>query len=181
MFAETYFEHETAGFYGSAGTLSRALLWLVLPLAAVMFPPIVHSAAKSEQSNLMGVVVLGTAILSIVGAITPSVLGPWIVRFVSGEKFVSMASSLIPWYAGAMVPLALGNVLLNDLLARSAFKVVPGLCVLGIGYIFALTRFHDTPVTVLKTMALFNLLLLLLCAWFTYVSKSKPGSEPLPA
>jgi hypothetical protein len=100
---------------------------------------------------------------------------------VSGEKFVAMVSSLLPWYAGAMVPLALGNVLLNNLLARSFFKVVPGLCVLVVGYVFALTRFHDTPVMMLKTMALFNTLLFMLCAWFTWGAKTRPGSEPIRA
>jgi O-antigen/teichoic acid export membrane protein len=179
MFSETYFEHETAGFYGSAGTLSRALMWLVLPLASVMFPKIVHSAAKSEKSDLMRIVIPGTAVLAIVGAVSLSLLGPWIVRFVSGEKFVSMASSLLPWYAGAMVPLALGNVLLNNLLARSFFKVVPGLCVLALAYGFALTRFHDTPVMMLKVMAFFNVLLSLQCAWFTWRVKSSPVA-PVP-
>src|SRR6266404_3487614 len=179
MFSETYFDHDVAGFYGSAGTLSRALMWLVGPLAAVMFPRIVHSAAKSEKSDLMGIVILGTGVLAILGALSLSLLGPWIVRFVSGEKFVQIASSLLPWYAGAMVPLALANVLLNNLLARSFFKVVPGLCVLALAYGFALTRFHDTPVMVLKTMAVFNVLLLLLCAWFTWGPKSTASSQPL--
>jgi len=177
MFAKTYFDKETVGFYGSAGTLSRALMWLVGPLATVMFPKIVHSAAKAEKSDLMGTVLLGTAILAVCGALSLSVLGPWIVRLVSGEKFVEVASSLLPWYAGAMVPLALANVLLNNLLARSFFKVVPGLCVLAVGYAFALTRFHETPVMLLKTLAVFNLLLLLLCAWFTYAAKLKTTSN----
>ena len=132
MFAKSYFDKDMAGFYGSAGTLSRALMWLVGPLAAVMFPRIVHSAAKSEKTNLMGMVLLGTGILAVTGAIGLSVLGPWIIRFVSGEKYVQVASSLLPWYAGAMVPLALANVLLNNLLARSLFKLVPALCVLAL-------------------------------------------------
>jgi hypothetical protein len=70
-----------------------------------------------------------------------------------------------------MVPLALGNVLLNNLLARSSFKIVPALCVLAIGYAFALTRFHDRLVTVLQVMGLFNLMFLVVCAWFTWRHK----------
>ena len=77
-----------------------------------------------------------------------------------------------------MVPLALANVLLNNLIARSFFKVVPALCLLAPGYAFALTRFHDTPVTVLKTLGVFNLLLLAVCAWFTWGTKvQSPGSK----
>ena len=171
MFAKAYFDEDTAGFYGSAGTLSRALMWLVGPLAAVMFPRIVHSAAKAEKTDLMGIVLLGTGILAVAGAASLSVLGPFIVRFVSGQKFVAVASSLLPWYAGAMVPLALANVLLNNSLARSSFRIVPALCVLAPAYGFALTRFHSTPVMVLKTLAVFNLLLLIICVWFTWGPK----------
>ncbi len=69
MFVKAYFPDDDAGFYIGAGTLSRALLWLVLPLAAVMFPKIVHSAARSEKSNLLGMVLLGTGVLAATGAL----------------------------------------------------------------------------------------------------------------
>jgi hypothetical protein len=146
-------------------------MWLVGPLASVMFPRIVHSAAKAEKNDLMSMVLLGTAVLSVMGAVGLSVLGPWVVKFVSGPSFVKTASSLLPWYAGAMVPLALANVLLNNLLARSFFKVVPALCVLAGCYGFALTRFHDSLIMVLQTLTVFNTLLLLICSWFTWQSK----------
>jgi len=74
----------------------------------------------------------------------------------------------LPWYAWAVVPLALGNVLLNNLLAHSHFKVVPALCVLAAAYAFALTQFHDSPVTVIKVLGAGNLLLLAICAWYTW-------------
>ena len=173
IFAKTYFDGDTVGFYGSAGTLSRALMWLVGPLAAVMFPRIVHSASKAEKSDLMGAVLLGTGILAAAGAVSLSILGPWIVRFVSGQKFVEVASALLPWYAGAMVPLALANVLLNNLMARSSFRAVPLICVLVAGYGFALTRFHETPVSVLKTLTVFSILLLAVCSWFTWEFQRK--------
>jgi hypothetical protein len=81
---------------------------------------------------------------------------------------------LLPWYAWAVVPLSLANVLLNNLLARSHFKVVPLLCVLAVGYGFALSRFHDTPVMVIKTLGVGNLLLLAVCAYCTWgVKQSK--------
>src|SRR5258706_276039 len=45
LFVKAYFSETDAGFYVAAGTLSRALMWLVGPLASVMFPKIVQSAA----------------------------------------------------------------------------------------------------------------------------------------
>ena len=67
LFAKVYFSDDEMAPYLAAGTLSRALLWLVMPLAAVMFPKIVHAAAKSEKINLFNLVVLGTAVLAICG------------------------------------------------------------------------------------------------------------------
>ncbi len=60
-FVDAYFGADRTAAYGAAGTLSRALLWAVLPLTTVMFPKIVHSTAKSEKTNLLGLVLLGTA------------------------------------------------------------------------------------------------------------------------
>jgi len=169
MFVKAYFPSTQAGFYLSAGTLSRALMWLVGPLAAVMFPRLVHSAAKAEKSNLMGLVLVGTAVLAITGAASLSLLGPFIVKIVSGPAYVAVASSLLPWYAFAMVPLCVANVLLNNLLAQSSAKAAVPLILLAVAYGFALTRFHASLQMVLKTMGLCNIMLLLVCAFFTWV------------
>ena len=185
IFVKNYFSGDVAGFYVSAGTLSRALMWLVLPLASVMFPRLVHSAAKSQKTNLMSLVLLGTAILSILGAVGLSLLGPWVVRFMFKHEFVKVASSILPWYASAMVPLALANVLLNNLLARPDSKLGLSLCVLGIAlaYMFALTQFHAQLTSVLKTLGISNLVLLAVCAWFSRNAKPEPlpGAERAPA
>ena len=176
LLVKSYFSNADADFYVSAGTLSRALMWLVLPLASVMFPRLVHSAARSEKSNLMGMVLLGTAVLSIIGAAGLSLLGPWVVKFVYKQSYVQVAASILPWYASAMIPLALANVLLNDLLARPASKLplAIGVFVLALGYIFALVEFHSSLVRVLQVMGVCNLLLLALCASFTLKSKATP-------
>jgi O-antigen/teichoic acid export membrane protein len=178
MFAKSYFEEKTAGYYSAAGTLSRALMWLVGPLAMVMFPRIVHSSAKGEKSNLANVVLLGTGVLAVVGAISLAFLGPLVVKLTFGQKFVPVAAAVLPWYASAMVPLALSNVLLSNLFARSFLKVVPVLCIIAIGYPFAIMHFHDArPETLLKIMGVFNLMLFAACAWFTWGTKAKADAE----
>jgi O-antigen/teichoic acid export membrane protein len=178
MFVKSYFEKTTVDFYVSAGTMSRALMWLVLPLASVMFPRIVHSAARSEKTNLMGLVLIGTAVMSVVGAVCLSLLGPWVLRIVYSESYVKVASSLLPWYAATMIPLAVANVLLNNLLARPASKLVPGISILALSlaYLFALTRFHESLVMVLQTMGICNLALLAVCAWFTWREGAQPAA-----
>ena len=175
MFVKAFFHgDETAmASYGVAGTLSRALLWLVLPLAAVMFPKIVHATAKSEKTNLFGIVLLGTAVLAICGAAGLCVVGPLVVKLAFKAEYVAEATKLLPWYAGAMIPLALSNVLANDLLARAKFKAVPLMVLVAVAYGFTLPwmlgHFHRMEVA-LQTLGAFNLLLLAVCAWFSFSS-----------
>jgi len=181
MFATAYFNGEQMKPYVVAGTLSRALLWLVMPLASVMFPKLIQSRAKSEKNNLFGLVVLGTATLSVCGALGLWVVGPWVVRFVAHAGDVAGTMALIPWYATAMVPLAMANVLVNDLLARSRFGVVPFMVLLATAYGFTLpamlNHFPGRLEVVLQTLGAFNLLLFGVCAWFTWGWKSKAQRE----
>jgi len=171
MVVRACFSGADSAFYGSAGTLARASMWLVGPLATVMFPKIVHAKAKAENSDLMGVVLLGTVVLAAGGAMGLCVFRPWVVPFMFKDSYLQPAAVLLPWYAWAVVPLAVANVLLNNLLARGLFKVVPALCVLAVVYAVALSRFHATPVMVIKTLGVGNLLLLAVCAYYTWGGK----------
>jgi O-antigen/teichoic acid export membrane protein len=176
MFVRHYFTENETGSYVAAGTLSRAVMWLVFPLATVMFPRIVHSTARSEKTDIMGVVLLGTAILALGAVAGLTVLGPWVVKLVGGESFVAVAAAVLPWYALAMVPLALANVLVNNLLALSRFRVVPFLLLLAIAYAGTLVWINQhghSLRAVLQTLGVFNLLLLGICAWFTWGTKEK--------
>jgi O-antigen/teichoic acid export membrane protein len=171
MVVRACFSGKESAFYGSVGTLARAAMWLVGPLAAVMFPKIVHAKAKGEKSDLMGIVLLGTLILAAGGATGLWVLRPWVVAFMFKDSYVAPAAVLLPWYAWAVVPLLLANVLLNNLLARALYKVVPALCVMAVGYGLALSHFHATQVMIIKTLLVGNLVLLAICAWYTWDAK----------
>jgi len=176
LFVKHYFTGADTGAYGCAGTLSRALIWLVSPLAAVMFPRIVHSSAKSEQTDIVGMVLIGTAVLAICGAAGLALVGRWLVLLVAGTDFVPVAGAVLPWYAAAMVPLALANVLVNNLLARSQFGVVPFIFFLCLGYAIAMIYVNEsvhTLVAALQTLGIFNLLLFAVCAWFTWGTGSR--------
>jgi O-antigen/teichoic acid export membrane protein len=181
MFVKHYFSAEETGYYGLAGTFSRALVWVVGPLTAVMFPKIVHSAAKSEKTDLLGITLAGTALLAGVGAVVLWLVSPWLIPFVAKPSFVAVGVKILPWYAGAMVPLTLTNVLMSNLLARGRFGIVPWLVGIGLAYVWALTQFHDSLVMVLQTVGVCGLLALTVCAWFTWgMGKSeirKPKAE----
>jgi O-antigen/teichoic acid export membrane protein len=177
MFAKAYFSDDQMAPYIVVGTLSRSLLWLVLPMASVMFPKLVQANAKSEKTNLFMVVVLGTAVLAICGGLGLCLTGPLVVKFISKPDYVSEAVKLFPWYAAAMVPLALANVMVNDLLARGRFAVVPFMVLLAAAYGFTLpamlNHFPGRLEVVLQTLGAFNLLLFAVCAVFTWGVKGK--------
>jgi O-antigen/teichoic acid export membrane protein len=174
MYAKAYFSGNEMASYVAAGTLSRALLWLVLPLATVMFPKIVHATMKSEKNNLLGLVLAGTAVLAIGGAAGLCLVGPLVVKMIYTPDYVALTTKLLPWYAGAMIPLALANVLVNDLMARGRFKVVPLMVAVVVAYAFTLPamlqRFPGHMEVALQTLGAFNLLLFGICAWFSFGS-----------
>ncbi|MEY4385518.1 MAG: hypothetical protein RLY20_801 [Verrucomicrobiota bacterium] len=163
-----FFTEPETSWYASAGTLSRALMWLVLPLVSVMFPKLVHSSAKAEKSSVFGMTLLLTAGLAIVAGIGLSLLGSIAVKIVYGEGRVAGTVSIIPWFAAAMVPLTLANVLVNALLAKADFRVVPWLAVLAAGYAVTLWMWHPALADVLKTLAGFTSALFLVGAAFTW-------------
>jgi hypothetical protein len=172
LYAKAFFEPDTMKAYVAAGTLARGLLWVVMPLAAVMFPKLVQSSIRREKTNLFGLVVLGTAVLGICGMIGLWVAGPLVVRIVYKSSDVLGTVALIPWYTCAMVPLAMANVMVNDLLARARFVAVPFMVAVALAYALSLPAIlHHFPgrlEVVLQTLAGFNLLLVGVCAWFRW-------------
>jgi len=74
----------------------------------------------------------------------------------------------VPWFAWCMLPLALATVLLNSLMARSQFRAVPWLVLVAAGYGVTLYLRHESFVQVIQTLGGFGLLLLAVCAWFSF-------------
>jgi hypothetical protein len=167
MFVKAYLP-ENSQCYVAAGTLSRALVWAVGPLTAVMFPRIVASAARAEKSNLFGLTLVCTAALAILGVIGLWLLGPWVVRLMSKPSYVEVTMQVLPWYAGAMVPLCLANVLASNLLGKAQFAVVIPMSLLAVAYGVTLAFVHGSFVQVLQLLGAFNLALLAVCAFFTF-------------
>jgi O-antigen/teichoic acid export membrane protein len=167
MFVKAWFPDDTAP-YVTAGTASRAIMWLVMPLASVMFPKLVQSAVRKEKTDVMGLTLAGTAILGVAGLAGLWLLGPYLIPIVWPKEYVVPAMKIVPWYAGAMIPLSLANVLVNDLLARGRFAMVPWLVIVTVGYGVALQFNHGSFVAVLQTLALACTLLFAICAWFRW-------------
>lgn len=168
IYVGVFFSAEETGFYAAAGTLSRALIWLVLPLATVMFPKLVQSAARSEKSNLLGLTLLSTLALAFVGAVGLVLFGPLAVKLVYKPSYLAVVTDILPWYAGAMIPLSVANVLVNNLFAKSDLRVVPWLAALAVAYGVAINVWHPSLKAVLQLLGGTTTVLFLVCAVFTW-------------
>lgn len=175
LFVQAYFDKEQTGFYMAAGTLARALVVFTGPLAAVMFPKIVRSVAHAEKTDVLLLTLLSTALLAGMAAVGLSVIAPWLLKFVFKSSFLA-AVPLLPWFAWSMVPLALANVLVNNLLARERFYAVPWLALVAAAYGLTLTLFHDSFLTVIKILGLFNMTFLAVTAFFTWRERVQPAA-----
>jgi hypothetical protein len=160
-------------------TLAQSVVLLTAPLAAVMFPKLVQSRARADQGGnyVFGLTLLGTAFLGAIGALLLPIVAPLLIKYGSRPEFVSFLP-LIGLFTWAMVPLAVGNVLLNTLMAHSRFRIVPVLVVLAIAYWLALQHFHDSFKMVIQTFGVFNLIYLALCALFYWwpAGKTQPAA-----
>jgi O-antigen/teichoic acid export membrane protein len=165
--------------YVFGGTLARAIVSFTGPLAAVMFPRLVHSAARSQKTNVLRLTLVGTLFLSAAAAATLILTAPLLIKLGSTRSNLSIVP-LIPLFAWSMVPLAVGNVLLNSLMAHSRFKVIPILLLVSAGYWIALLCNHSTFKSVIQTFGAFNFLFLAVCFCFDWRLKGNTDSKALP-
>jgi O-antigen/teichoic acid export membrane protein len=176
IIVRSHFNDAPAYMFG--GTLARAVVLFTAPLVAVMFPKIVHSAARRQKSNLMGLTLLVTLVLCVVAVGGLAVTAPFMIRLLSKREYVSIVP-LMPLFGLSMAPLAVGNVLLNNLMAHCRFKCVPVLVAVAVGYWLTLTWFHDSFRQVVEILGIFNLLYLAVCAIFTWGIRDQPMLEPV--
>ena len=177
VFVQSNFDRTVTDPYSAAGTLARALVAFTLPLAGVMFSKIARSVATNEDTNVLTVTLGCTLALAGGAALGLTVLAPLVIKLGFNPKFVGIAP-LLPWFAWAMVPLTLAQVLVNNLMARERFRVVPWLMLVAAAYL--LTLWLRVPVLakaleplaafrgVVEILGGFNLLLLAVAAVFTW-------------
>jgi O-antigen/teichoic acid export membrane protein len=168
-----------AANYLFGATLCRAIVLFTAPLAAVMFPKLVHSAARAQKTDVMGLTLLGTFGLCAIAVLGLAVTTPFIMKIFSKGDYQTI-THLVPLFAGGMTLLGMGNVLLYNLMAHSRFKIVPVLLVLGASYWIALQHFHDSFKMIIQTFCVTALIYLSICALFTWVIDAKKNT-PEPA
>ncbi len=188
IFVKHFFPKDQVGYYAAAGMIGRALIFFTAPLTMVMFPKIAHSTARSQKTNVLALTLGATALAGAAAAIGCT-LFPWLpLRAAMYDKtFLEISTPLVPWFAWCMLPLTLSGVLISSLMARAKFSAVPWLVLVAIGYGVALmlvgrhaSSLADTQAglrMMIQTLGGFNLLLFLVCAWFTWGAKAAEKIE----
>jgi O-antigen/teichoic acid export membrane protein len=168
IFVQKFFPATLTGYYAAAGMIGRALVYFTAPVATVMFPKLARSKATGEKSSAL-IQALGLAALAGAGAALVCTIFPTLpLRIVYDKSFLEISGPLVPWFAWGMVPLTLATVMINSLVARAEFKAVPWLVAVAAGYAVTLYLRHDTFTQVIQTLGCFGLILLAVCAWFTF-------------
>ena len=192
IFVRAVFGQDLTGIYSASGMFGRGLVAFAAPLTMVMFPKIVHNISHGKKTNVLGYTLLATAAmcgLAAAGctvaaiclkhfATNPELLKPYLSAmrfewFTNRTTDVLLLAKLIPWFVWCMLPLGLANVLLNNLMARKQFRVVPYLLLVIAGYFTTLTLLGTSFVGVIQILGLFNLLFLAVIAAFTWGGKTK--------
>jgi O-antigen/teichoic acid export membrane protein len=199
-----YGENQT-GFYSASGMIGRGLVMFTTPLSVVMFPKIVHSVAVGKKSNVLLYTLLSTAVLGTLAAAgctlgafglreiieTPGFGGGFLPAALLGKlqrnpDAVLALARLIPWFVWCMLPLAMANVLLNNLLARKNYQAVPYLLLLVAAYVTAAISFADVGpagksgasfVRIIQILGVSNLAFLSLCGGFTWRAARKASLQ----
>lgn len=161
-----WFDREELAPYSAGSTLAKALVTFTIPLAHVMFPKIVHSIARNVRSNAMTLTMVGTLVLGSIAVLGLGFVSPVVLRLMKPE-FASIAP-LMFLFGFCMLPLALANVLIHNLMARSVFAASPVLALVAVGYGVALHFNHDTFRDVIQTLGVFSTLLMAVALFFTW-------------
>ena len=184
--------------YGGAMLTGFAIIQFIAPVALVMFARVAKSVAHSETGSSLGLTLWATILFGALAGIGCTILPqlPLRLMYISNPEMWK-AAPLVPWFAWALLPLTVANVLVQNILARARFKAVLWLMLVPPAYTAvlclqapALVRMppFDAFIRVIQTLGAASLALCLLAAWFSRdgknghaVNVSDRISEPAPA
>jgi hypothetical protein len=206
LLVRSFYLEDQTGNYNAAGTLARGLVMFTAPLAVVMFPKIVRSRAAGKKSNVLLYTLLSCAVLSVLAASgctfvghvlrqaieTPGYApfylpGAFLAKLQAHPEAARAVGHLLPWFVWCMLPLALGNMLLNNLIAHKVYRPVLYLVLLVIAYATAVIYFAEANPSgntfahfkrVIQILGLANLAFAGICGLFTWLAARKAaGAE----
>ncbi len=160
--------------YSAVRKIAQAMVFLVGALTTVMFPKVAHSFQRAQQTDVLKLTLILTGMIGVGGATVATLFPELPLRLLSPERLIN-SKALVPAFCWALVPLALANVLVWNLLARECYRAVPWMAALAAACWLALQRYGDRLLTVIGTVAGFSTLLLLVCGVFVWLEGRRDG------
>jgi O-antigen/teichoic acid export membrane protein len=185
VFIQSLFSENETRRYMPAAMIGLALVTMTTPMAAVMFPKVVRSAALAQDTRAVRLALGATALVGIGAALACTLFPalPLRIIYLTKPQYWE-AAPLVPWYVWCLVPLVLANVLIGNLLARERFAVVPVLLLVALSYggglamlkpyLLAVDPFRAFT-AVVQTLGVFSLCLLGVAGLFTWAERDPPA------
>ncbi len=187
IFARSLFpeDEDIYKFYVPGNMVGFAMAQFAVPIAAVMFPRIVHGAATADKTEAFRWTLILTAIVGAAAALLGT-FAPWLPVRVMFKGEYAGGSALVPWFAWSMLIFTLANVLITNLMAKSDFRAIKWLVATAILYGSALA-FSKPALQELEPLAayrsvvlllgLFNVVLFAAAAAFTWAIPPSKGKS----
>ena len=184
LVVQGHFPSEVSAFYAAAETIGIAVVTLCVPVAAVMFPKIVRSRATASSSDALNLALTGTVLIGGGAAIVCSLWPTFPLRILAPTRME--AAPLLPWFMWAMVPVTVYNVLINNLIARERFGIIPWSAALPIAYAatlyFFLERSHLPPFAafkrVIQILMFYSATLMVISVYYSRRASLEEASRP---
>ena len=175
--------------YVPAALIGLALITILLPLAAVMFPKIVRSTALTQDTHALEHAFVATALMGTAAACACTLFPKLPLQIIYfGKPAYWAAAPLVPWFTWCLLPLMLANVLVANLLARERFGIAYPVGAVALAYGLTLLVAKpwllslDSAVafrTVLQILGGYGVLLLLAAVGFTLRSRAPASAAAL--
>jgi O-antigen/teichoic acid export membrane protein len=163
--------------YGGAMLTGFAIIQFIAPVALVMFARVAQNVARSERGDSLGLTLSATILFGTLAGIGCTLLPSLPLRLMYlGNAEMWKAAPLVPWFAWALLPLTVANVLVQNILARARFQAVLWLMLVPPAYAAALclqapslVRMNqfDAFVRIIQTLGVASTVLCLVAAWFS--------------
>jgi len=164
--------------YTAARRIGQVLVFLVGAVVSVMYPKVARSFQRTEATDVLKLTVCLTALVSVVGAAITSLVPEIPLRMLAGSGATAESAKLVVAFVWALVPLAISNVLVWNLLARECYRAVPFLVLVAGGCWLALRTYNDRLLTVITVVGISALALLIVSAIFMLIeNRARQGDR----
>ena len=173
--------------YGGAMLTGYAIIQFIAPVALVMFARVAQNVARAERADSLGMTLAATILFGCVAAVGCTLFPHLPLRLMFfTNRAMWEAAPMVPWFAWALLPLTVSNVLVQNILARARFQAVPWLVLVPVIYaaclclqargLLAMKPF-DAFIRVIQTLGCASLLLCAVAAWFSRAMPAATTSD----